>query len=57
MISQLLDQTEAKAWKALRRYRFLEFAHQAELWAALHRISGEKRSNPFQAVAAVGRNH
>ena len=52
-LAQLLDQTEAKAWRALRHYRFAEFAHYAELWASLHRISGEKRKNPFRAVVAA----
>ncbi len=51
----LLDDTEAKAWKALRRHRFMEFAHYAELWASLHRISGEKRKVPFSAVWKAGR--
>ena len=56
-LSQLLDQTAAEAWKALRHHRFQEFAHKAELWAALHKISGEKRKNPFSVVVAVARRH
>ena len=56
-LSQLLDETEAKAWKSLRRHRFVEFGVYAEHWALLHQASGEKRRNPFSAVAAVGRRH
>ena len=51
-----MDEAEEKAWKALRRHRFMEFAFNAELWAALHKLSGEKRKNPFSAVSRVGRN-
>ena len=54
-LPRLLDEVEAKAWKALRHCRFMEFAHYAELWASLHRISGEKRKNPFSRLAAAGR--
>ena len=55
-LRQFMAETEEKAWNALRRYRFMEFAHQAELWASLHKLSGEKRRNPFGAVSRVGRN-
>ena len=54
-LGELLDNTEEKAWKALRHGCFMEFAHYAELWASLHRISGEKRKNPFSRLAAAAR--
>ena len=52
-----LEQAERKAWRSLRRYRFQEFAHYAELWARLAKISGKSWKNPFGAVAALGRTH
>lgn len=54
-LSELMDEHEAKALNALVHFRFQEFGHQAELWASLHKISGQKRTNPFQPVATLGR--
>ena len=50
---ETLDGIEEKAWDALIHFRFAQFAHQAELWAALHKLSGAKRRNPFEPVARV----
>ena len=54
-LREALEEAERKAWESLDEHRFAEFAHWAEVWAQLAKISGEKWTNPFGAVAAVGR--
>ena len=53
-----LDEAEAKAWEALRRYKFQMFGYWAAIWVHLNRISGERRPNPWRELVQHARaNH
>ena len=56
-LAEALDDAERKAWDGLKEFRFDEYAHWAEVWASLAKISGEPWKNPFGVVAALGRTH
>ena len=56
VLEEELALAEQRAWENLRKYRFQEFGHWAEVWATLSRIIGKRRPNPFAAViAAMGK--
>ncbi len=50
-----LDLAEAKAWDALRRYKFQMFGYWAAVWVHLNRISGAKRPNPWSDLVHFAR--
>lgn len=50
-----MDEAEAKAWDALRRYKFLMFGYWAAWWVKLNRIAGTKRPSPFKRLVEFAR--
>lgn len=50
-----LDEAEAKAWDALRRYKFLMFGYWAAWWVKLNRLAGAKRPNPWKGLVTFAR--
>ena len=54
-IEERMAEAEEQAFRALRGHRFTLFAHYAELWVELHRLTTKKHANPFTKVAAMGR--
>jgi len=54
-ISARMDEYELLAWREIGHYRFFQAFAAMEAWVLLHRLSGQKRQNPFQEVAALAR--
>ena len=53
-LAEALDEAEKRAWAGLRNFRFHEFAHWAEVWASVAKISGQPIKNPFGTMASMG---
>lgn len=54
-LSAKMDEYERLAWHHLGHYRFFQAFAAMEAWALLHRLSGQKRANPFQEIAGLAR--
>ena len=50
-----LEETEAKAWDALRRYKFFMFGYWAAGWVRLNRIGRFGRPNPWRDMVLFAR--
>jgi hypothetical protein len=42
-----LNLAEAKAWRALGKYKFMMFGYWAAIWVHLNKVGGFGRRNPF----------
>ena len=54
-IEAKLDEAEAKAWDALRRYKFMNFGYWAAIWVHFNRVGSKRRPNPFAPIVRLAR--
>jgi hypothetical protein len=51
-----LNEAEAKAWRALAKYKFMMFGYWAAVWVHLNRIGEFNRPNPFKPLVELADN-
>ncbi len=56
LLERELEVAEARAWDALRRYKFQMFGYWAAIWVHLNRIGGFRRPNPWRALVHAARS-
>lgn len=50
-----MDLAEAKAWDALKRYKFWMFGYWAAIWVHLNRIGNFKQPNPWRELVLLAK--